>query len=468
MSMTQPDQRRPATHAATTTRPWLAAATVVALFLAVAIPIILTGYEAGRSSSDQNQYHLVAIRRFAATWPTFDVSNYESATTPGYHILLAGVARYLGDHVVVLRAAASLFTVGLLGTLAWWTARRMSAPAAIAVCVPLVASLYVIASGAWLLPDNAGWWGVLAVLLLALRPRVDAWMLVGGGAALLALVLVRQVHLWAAAVLWLAAWLGSDPRAHPFWPLGSTARMGRALVALAVTTPAFLAVAWFYRLWGGPVPPMFQPGVDPDNPLAVPTSGGNPATPALILALVGIMATFFAGFCLPTLRRLWTGDRTVWLVLLASAAAGLVVGIAPESTFSMEEGRWSGLWRIVQMFDKRGLSFAERSPVIVGLATLGGAWLGVWSLALTSRDRWILAGAWVAFTAAQTANAFAWQRYSEPFILMMLALSAALAVERPRREGHADSDGEKPPRWAGAGPLALTALLAAVAVVSLR
>src|SRR5690606_23036840 len=135
---------------------------------------------------------------------------------------------------------------------------------------------------------NAGWWGVLAVLLLALRPRVDAWMLVGGGAALLALVLVRQVHLWAAAVLWLAAWLGSDPRAHPFWPLGSTARMGRALVALAVTTPAYLAVAWCYRRCGDPVPPMYQRGAGPDNPLAVPTSGGNPATPGLNLALVGI------------------------------------------------------------------------------------------------------------------------------------------------------------------------------------
>ena len=69
-----------------------------------------------------------------------------------------------------------------------------------AVCLPLVCSLYVLSSGAWLLPDNAGWWGVAGLLVLGFRQRVDGWSVAGSGLVLLALVLVRQIHLWVAVV----------------------------------------------------------------------------------------------------------------------------------------------------------------------------------------------------------------------------------------------------------------------------
>ena len=36
------------------------------------------------------------------------------------------------------------------------------------LCLPLAASLYVISSAVWLLPDNAGWWGVLGLMLYRL------------------------------------------------------------------------------------------------------------------------------------------------------------------------------------------------------------------------------------------------------------------------------------------------------------
>ena len=48
----------------------------------------------------------------------------------------------------------------------------------IALCLPVVASLYVFGSGAWLLPDNAAWWGVLEVMLLC---RSGTFELLEGG-----------------------------------------------------------------------------------------------------------------------------------------------------------------------------------------------------------------------------------------------------------------------------------------------
>jgi hypothetical protein len=98
----------------------------------------------------------------------------------------------------------------------------------------------------------------------------------------------------------------------------------------------------------------------------------------------------------------------------------------------------------------------ERSVVIVMLATLGGAVLGWWCAALNRRDRWIFVTAWAAFIAAQTVNTTAWQRYYEPFVLMMLAL-AAVRVERAR--------------WSfipAIGPLLLAGVLGMVTVLSLR
>jgi len=442
--------------------PGLAAAVIVGAFLLAALPLILTGYDYGRGAMDQNRYHLEVIGRFAEQWPAFDLRDYESATTPGYHIALATVGRLLGTDVLVLRLAGAVFTLGLLGTIAWYAARRVGAAAAVAICAPLVTSLYVFGSGVWLLPDNAAWWGVLAILLLALRPRLDGSFFAAGGLLLLVLVTVRQAHLWAAAVLWAAAWLGPGAEASPLRPLDPWRRGRRAALAAAATAPAFLAVAWFYRLWGGLVPPLFQATGDQDNPLAVPTTGWNPATPALLLALCGVLGAFFAGFLLPTMRRLAGDRRATWVVAL-HAAAGLAISLAPHSTFDKAAGRWSGLWNIVEAFDRRGLSFADRSPVIVGLGTLGAAWLGLWFVALRSRDRWLLLAAWIAFAAAQTASAFAWQRYLEPFVLMMLAISVVLVAGRP-----ADTSAEaSPPRWAAAGPVALALLLAAVTVAAL-
>ena len=76
---------------------------------------------------------------------------------------------------------------------------------------------------------------------------------------------------------------------------------------------------------------------------------------------------------------------------------------------------------------------AGRSPLVIGLAVLGGGGAAVALHALRGRDRWVMAAALVGFVLAQSATPLLWQRYYEPFVLLWLLLAAA-AVETPAGE----------------------------------
>ncbi|HZW09272.1 MAG TPA: hypothetical protein VFF69_05150, partial [Phycisphaerales bacterium] len=323
-------------------------------------------------------------------------------------------------------------------------------PGPLPLILPAVASMPIFYSGVWLLPDNAGWLGVLAIWLLALRPRFDAFTLLAGAAILAALVFVRQIHLWAAAMLLAAAWLGDrDGRDGEFdfaldmrALLGApAARVARAGAALAAALPALAVIAWFWRSWGGLTPPVFHER----------HVGGNPAAPAFVLAVFGVLSLFFVPFILEGLRRLWV--RHTWLLALA-LVAGAVLALAPATTYDVSAGRYSGLWNVA----RRLPAPLDRSILITPLAVLGAGLAGAWFVSLTRRDRWIMLAALVAFIAAQCASFQLWQRYTEPFVLIWLAIAAA----RVRPASTAAGEG-----WRLAGPLALTTLLAAVTVASL-
>lgn len=409
-----------------------AAAALAGVFVAVAIPLWLIGHAPVRVAGDQNDYHLVAISRFAPQWPLIVVRAYESATTPGYHWALAGLKRAGLEPTIALQVAASVFTIGLLGTLGWVCARRARAiggggPSlpwrAVAFALPIACSPYVIQSGAWLLPDNAAWWGVLVMVALALSPAggTRRW-LITSGAVLCALVLVRQNHIWTAGVLLAAAWLGrADPTdeilGHP--PLSrrdgarlftdAPARARRALSALLACLPACAILAAFVLAWGGLTPPAFQSVL----------RGGNPATPAFVLALFGVLGVFYAPALWRPLAQVCT-QRPALLVggLLIAAACALI----SQTTMDRDAGRYGALWSVV-----------ERAPVIGGhtsVVILAGALAGALVLlalltGLARRDRWVMLAVVLGFTAAQSASHMCWQRYVEPLVLIVLALGAA-------------------------------------------
>lgn len=456
-------QVRPPRHTAKSSpqKWWLAALALVILFYAGALPVVFSSNAIeGRAAADHLNYHEPVIHTFADEWPKPDLSNYYSATTPLYHLILAGVEISTHASRRALMLAGSVFTCGLLvlfaGTL------RMPPKHAFIFTLPVLCSMYVNFPGVWLLPDNAGWLGVLAILAIALHCTVNWRTLAWSGVILVLLVLVRQIHLWAAAVIWTAAWLGS--RTDGPLETASTdridllglvrdvlgrpkSRLMRLSLALALTVPAFVAVAYFVRLWGGVVVPRYQSGERGGY------HGWNPATAAFHLSIIGSFVPFYFGSMLPGLKRLMRTPGVLALVLVGA----LVVTVVPETSYAVEAGRKSGLWNLVKLLPVMG---GHCSPVLIVLAPIGA--VGIASL-MTSMDRrsaWVFVGAIVAFVAAQTASPQLWQRYHEPFILMLLSLMSATAW---RTTG--DQDG---PRWASAwrmlGPVVLAMGLGALSV----
>lgn len=449
-------------------RAWLLAALVAVTVLIVpSWSLIAAGFVKGRGAFDQLNYHEQVVRAFAEQLPKPDYTNYLSATTPGYHTLLAVLARTVSDSRQFLQWTGSLFTVVLVLVLAWGIGRscceKVSARGTMrgstashvvgltALLLPVVASMSVFYSATWMLPDNAGWLGVLIVWLIALRPRFDVVTVVGGGVALAVLVFVRQIHLWPLAMLLTAAWLGTaDDEDHPFDFAGDLraifakipASLARVALVCVAAAPAIGVLVYFWLLWDKTLtPPVFDER----------HVGGNTTAPAFVLAIFGAFSVCFVPFFLDGLRLLWV--RHTWLLLVA-LGLGLVIALVPETSRSYFDGRYSGLWEMVEKLPAP----MDRSILVVPLTVLGTVLLAAWFVAMGRRDRWIMLAAMVAFIAAQSVSFKLWQRYTEPMVLLWLALAASRVA--PPRSGAGEG-------WRVVGPAVLTLVMAGITVASL-
>ena len=381
---------------------WVAAALAVTFYCA-AVPLILAGHNRGRAAVDQNDYHVPVIRAFARQWPHFDFSNYASATTPGYHVVLAAADRWLGDDLRVLRLTGSVFCAGLLVTMGMAVARRVNGWQALALCLPVACSLYVFSSGAYVLPDDAAWWGVLACLLVALRRRWTFQTFAAAGALLLAVVLVRQIHVWLAGVFLRRGVAGAGDvavAAHHFVrarPLGSTVR--RLIPAALGPTRGHAART---RARGGGAG-VVHAALARDDAADVPGRLGCPTgldrgrrrfgaaaagsgrfelgIPGSDPEHRGVIRPLFLPFFLPRHDHRTDAGHVPsgWWAAAVGGLLGLLVGVVPLTAYDKAAGRWSGLWNLTQHLP----TFLGHSPLIWALSALGGA---VLAMALAALD----------------------------------------------------------------------------------
>lgn len=458
------------------------------LMLVACLPVIISGTTRGRAAYDSLNYHEKAIRQFAQELPTPRLNDYLSATTPGYHLVLAAVGRGIdgigADGVPaydkdltplqpdqriaserrVLQLIGLCFTLGLLYLVGHWAESRVgggsikpgTALATVCLGMPLVASPYLYQSAAWLLPDNSAWLGVLAILLLALRPRLGPGAIVAMGLVLVWLVLARQIHAWAAGLVWAAAWVGAslpDDRIggpllalRDMFPAGRMRKVAlRVGLAVLCTLPAALVLGSFWRLW--------------DHQLVPPTfvtwhhAGVQAATPAFVLGLVALFAPFFAAWLWPGLIASWRSQRT-WL--LAASALGLLLAAVPATAWDFDHGRFGGVWGLYRVVGEIG----GRSMALMVLAPLGAAVVVVALAGVTARQRWVMLAALFGFAAANCANPQLWQRYHEPFVLIWLLVACALVAERAAAAGVSGAERA----WRLGGPVVLALVLGAASV----
>ena len=105
--------------------------TISLLFLAMTWPVILSGRGGTNEASDEVHYHLPMIQHFAEQWPLPPEDDaYTSATTPGYHYLMAGVDRGLsvltGSGVEAVPGEGLAEDPAAAGTVTGQLAARMS------------------------------------------------------------------------------------------------------------------------------------------------------------------------------------------------------------------------------------------------------------------------------------------------------------------------------------------------------
>lgn len=362
---------------------------------------------------DQIRFHEPVIRAMAEQWPHLDLVNYNAASTPGYHIVMAAVARYLPSQRLVLQLVSSLFGLALMIVVFRQCAVSVEPLTALVLVLPLLASRYLISGSIWLGTDNAALLLVsLAVGGVALRRTTVVRTIAASVAATLA-VLFRQVHLWAIAPVGLVVVLAS-PLGR--WAPGSLSDRSQSpwswktLMAIApLLLGPFLVVGAFVLAWGGFVPAGFTERHD---------TGLNPAAYPYALALVGAFGVFYLPACGLSRREL-TGIN---LPLLLAIGVAVGISLVVPTSASREAGRWGGvLWTVIEA----GPVIGGRSVVMTIAAALGAfVLLHLWRAARDvgkTRGLTIVYLSLVGWLLAQSMNAQVWQRYYEPLILIALA-----------------------------------------------
>ena len=371
----------------------------VATFAALALPLILSGYDHGRAWYDQAHYHLPAILHFAEGGSLRD---YSSATTPGYHLLLAAVARVMPGDEIALKLVGLSISLLLVGILTTFVARRVrSFAVTFCLMLPMLVSVYFLPQGVWLVPDNLGWLTVLGVLLLAMRHQDRLSWYAGMSVLLLAAVLVRQSNAWLCGVALLSV-MASDAELP-----------GRLLKAAMMLAPGILALAGFMALWHALTPPSF----------VTQHEGLNFAAWPFLLCVFGTYGLFYLPLFAATIRQRWTQSRWPRSVLIGGVI-GLLLALVQPTDASETAGRVSGLWVLAGL----GPDPYHRSVLMTGLSTLGGMSVGLWYCLLPRRLAIGVLCTLLGYVLAQTANHMAYERYYAAFVFILLLVMSAVVI----------------------------------------
>lgn len=435
--------------------------TLLAIFGLLTLPVVFlsSGEVLGISeSADQEIYHLPVIHTMIQQWPHVDLVNYRSTTSPGYHLFFAFLNRSLGASTTTMQLVNVALSALLLIVVAWIAVRifRSSSTTqrksgfvpwvALILVAPILASSYFLGAAIWLTTDNVALLPVLAAVggaatLRAAPARTFRWSVFAALA-----VAMRQIHLWVIGPLGVAAFAASP--AAWLLPRGLRSRMDEPrawlnliLGSLFLCIPIAL-MAWFYAQWGGLTPPAYRHLHD---------AGAQPATIGFALTLFGGFGLFF----LPAFRSVFHPTLLKPASVLCAFVIGLVIGALWPSFYSVELGRYGGIWNIVKLAPV----IADRS-LFLALGSGCGAVviLLMWQHLLRmgrGRETLIIFLALAGFTLAQSLNTRCYQRYFEVLFLAGLAWLAALAAS-PSKD--APELAPEPRRAWLAGPMALAAI----------
>jgi hypothetical protein len=342
--------------------------------------------------TDELEFHLPAILKFAQQWPHVVLRDYSSATTPLFHLIFSGLGQWLGFELERLRAVnvGISFTACLIYYRLWRDQLHVPRSSAALLTLLFLLSPYFFGVSFILLTDNLAWLFCLAAVYLFLASaqsgRMGAWCL---GAIFLCLTLLtRQSFAWLLPCIAWLAWTRST---------GLAERLVRLAALLLACAPLGALVA----LWHGLVPPSFQRAHEAHAYL-------NLRSFEFSLALIGFYLPLLQPWqCMAVAMR---RDAVVWAGLVVAVALLLV---APLGHQVSDDGF---VWRMsAALPDVAGSS-------LLFWALLPAGCVGLIHLVLNARDRF---GTWalLAFIVSMLPSGLLFQKYTDPFIPVCILMA---------------------------------------------
>jgi hypothetical protein len=386
-------------------------------FLASASLPLIFNWNNSAAASDSHIFHIPQINTFLAE--PFNVFSYPatSATTPGYHILLAWLMSVLGypdvgDGTVPLRLIN--LAVGCVPVAAaWLIARRLSGCPwhAAALVAPVAGSSYVLSSASFVTTDNAALaFYTLALFLMVLHGRSAAVLSI----SLLGAAACRQVYLPIAGALALSVfddcWTGR---------YAECLNLRRFLKVAVICLPAVILTGLWAVSWGGFVPPEFRQQNGASFNIAVPVQA---------LSLTGLFAFTFALPASSLVKVL--SDKICIYIAAASALIALPLWLACPTAYDAATGLWgSVIWTAAAHSPQIG----SHSLVVLLLTLSGVAVIAVLLTHAFMRSYFPAETLLLLFyLIGYSAQPLAWQRYVEPQILLTLGVFTARLPRIPR------------------------------------
>ena len=352
--------------------------------------------------SDADVYQLPTILQFRHS---LDFSDYPSAQTPLFHLVMAGWGKLVGFELWRLRLLNVAISYGAALALMRLLRRTtgLGDLPAFALALAFALSPYVFGASFTLLTDN------LAILfaLLALE-RVHAYWREGslGAFAVACLcvcgaVLTRQSFLWVALVA--GVFLVLRERRSP-----ARLAAGAGMLALAMAPLAALAIEW-----NGLVPPSADPlscGLCTDKP--------GVGRDSLTLRTIGFTVAVLGGYALVLLGPGRLRRAGAWWSALAIGVALLLISPLEYRPVGVHPGDAGYLWQV-----------SKHLPTLLGSSLLFWALVPLGALAaalLVRRAGWTALGSVYlgAFLVVALPVGLVYQKYFDPFALLAVALLA--------------------------------------------
>jgi len=381
--------------------------------------------------SDARLFQLPTIQLLSER---LDFSDYPSAQTPLFHLVMAGWGEVVGFELWKLRllnvAISYAMALALMRLLLRTT--RLDEPPAFALTLAFVLSPYVFGASFALLTDNlAILFALVALERIHAYAREDSFGAFAVAClAIAAAVLARQSFLWLVPVA--AFFL--------VWPPRGSLRAERVAAGGALLGLSLVPLAALVIEWNGLVPPSADPsscGLCTDRP-GVGRDALTLRTVGFTVALLGAYATLVLGPSLVRRLRMLRSPigrvasgalgaagmrpRLPAALLAGAAAAGVVLLlISPleyRPTSPGVQGDAGYLWRISDLFP----TVLESSLAFWALVPLGA----VAAALLARRAGWTsLPSVYVgAFLLGTLPVNLVWQKYFDPFMLLAVGLFA--------------------------------------------